>query len=216
VGLKKRILKLDRTLAVKYTNGTLRGYNTVLAGVEYQQAMKRFGPEGKINNNNPTPTPTPEPIEQSTETLDKAVVDTLVNEISRLIQSSPHHPNIPIENLEVSIPSFLSRRAYVQVEDALRKLHVVPRESFMYSDYMAISAYESGMCRYGSSTPANHCGQTGYPPKAILVFEYSNSCLSVSLYPAIIGFILDRVDFFWDRTLGGTKHHDNATDSEIY
>lgn len=81
---------------------------------------------------------------------------------------------------------------------------------------MTISAYESGMCRFGKATPEDQCGENGYPDRSILIFHYDKSALAVSRYIAMIGQILGPAEDYYDKSKGPPENRtDNSFDSDL-
>ncbi|CZR63586.1 uncharacterized protein PAC_13483 [Phialocephala subalpina] len=218
------------TATVKYTNGTLQALSKVSPGEEYLQVMEQFRQQHNTSARNFDHTQ-----HQPEDVLEKSTIGILIAEITHLVDSFPQSRNISAEHLGVSMPGFFDKRASARLEESLRRLTLLPqRHLFWPSEFMAISAYESGMCGFGTATPEDQCGENGYPDRSILVFHYGKSALVVSRYIAMIGQILglaedyydkskdrqsppeNRTDSFWDSDLGGNSIPKDKAAADIY
>lgn len=116
--------------------------------------------------------------------LNESVVTTLSQEIHRLISSIDD-----IENIAVSLPTAYTNFLAHHVRESLVRLGLSLSEPYSLGprDLMAISAYESGLCRFGNITPPEHCGPNvkgrrneRYADKLILVVEHDQDELAIA------------------------------------
>lgn len=131
--------------------------------------------------------------------VNESVVDALSREIRRLI------PFIDdVENIAVSIPTSYTNFLAHHVRQTMARLKLPLLEPYNLGpkDFMAISAYESGLCFFGTATPPDHCGPNlngqkneRYPLKFILLVEYDRTVLSVSSVLAFQGEVLFPVNY---------------------
>jgi hypothetical protein len=90
------------------------------------------------------------------------------------------------------MPNFFDRLAYINLEEPLRILNLLPHSNWLWHmprDFMAISAYEFGMCSFGI-VMTGLCDKNKYLEKLVLLFDYSQLALAGSRYIAITGQIL--------------------------
>jgi hypothetical protein len=171
---------------VKHANGKLQSLYKINASDEYRKVIQRCldvpdnGAHQNIFGSSYT--------KPWTDNLNEHYVETLAQEIARLIQPIKAHGS-SIENMAVSIPTSYSNFLAVQVREAMSRLGLPLTEPYDLGprDFMAISAYESGFCSFGSITPPEHCGphlrgrrNERYPKQFILVVECDYAVLRVS------------------------------------
>ena len=107
-----------------------------------------------------------------------------------------------IENVAVSIPTLYTNFLTNHVREALTRLAHPLLDPYDLNprDFIAISAYESGFCMFGSITPSEHCGPNlkgrwneNYPSTLFLVIEYDNDVLALSSVIVSEGATLFRI-----------------------
>jgi hypothetical protein len=128
------------------------------------------------------------------DNVNESVINTLTQEIQRLV------PFIDgVENLAVSIPTSYTNFLATHVKMSLKRLGLPFLESYNLGprDLMAISAYESGFCLFGTITPPEHCGPNlngqrneRYPSTFVFVVEYDRAVLKISSVSVFGGEVL--------------------------
>lgn len=201
---------------MKHPNGTLdhigmvpasEGYLTLMRGLDLSPKDQEWWDDNNTSG-----------AAQLNES-DIAIVSGEVRKILHVIEDTH---NSPIEHLGISYPSFLGVHDAKQLEKATAQLGL-PEGIDLQSgprDFMAITAYTSGLCSFGTATPRINCGQAGDSTyRAIAAIVYDNFALSASIYYTVLSQYLAPTGSFIDTELGGKALdgvQGNATDHWTY
>lgn len=147
------------TIAVKFTNGTMEPLAELSPGDSYLKMMEELRQQQYIGNWTWNDSGWQKDVEG---TFDENLISIFTSEITQLMESVPQNHNISGQNLGVSRPNFFGPRAIAHLEEALDGLGLLP-DGFLFreSETMIVSAYESGICCFGTATPREHCGGMG-------------------------------------------------------
>ncbi|CZR65223.1 uncharacterized protein PAC_15123 [Phialocephala subalpina] len=220
IGLSMQYL----TLVTKHVNGLIAELTTSRASPEYQSMMERHlnqvNAAGKRQSDLEFSGPheaCPYGSEQF-ELLNKIEPDDiriLEDEIDNLIRLPDQA--LDIKHLGVSYPTFFHRPGSDLIVEALTQLGLPTDGDIRSSEYMAVSAYEPGMCHFGHVANSGICHGGHYHDKALLVVEYDNATFSVSHLRVFLSQMLVWDDAFIDPALGGHAFQEtNLSESQAY